>query len=768
MKNFVLSLLGCVVFLIFQSPLKAQIYWSDSTDLYVAGDNSNFISQQGIFVLGINPGGADTTIGTAAFLNVGGFVNAEGLAVTGGVSSTQNGVTFIGAFDNVQQPTFGDGEFSNAAIGNLLSTATWNHAYSPANPDTVTFFGLTPGDTYEIQILVNDARGGSNAGVRDEAWQVAFTNGNNELVATTAQLTNRSYDTDGDPRLAGDFVTGTFIAAADGIQTFSMSGTRGNNLPADQFIVGESIDIAGDTSSGQTQINALQLRNISAVSPLLGDCNLNGKVDFLDIAPFISILSNGGFLAQADCDGNGVVNFLDIAPFIAILSGPPVTTVNSIAELQQYAVQNNVDVKMAPGTYTITGADVLAGLRQESNVDGAIRYNVFQFSGNGSTYDMTDVVLEVDSSVWTTEYGNDGVFHIHIMGNNNVIKNLTMLDVGSVHDAPRDDCVNVVMDGTNNRIEGFHVSSQGSSPYGYGDVFGKGSGSVLPLRKHSTCLVRGESNHVKDCTFIHRTFGHCIFMQAASNPLIEGCYIEGEMRTTDDILAEEGTGSAADNVDFMTTWGYRLPAGYIVSTGEEGIRAYNGGTTIIDGVVSEGGTVNPTVIDCTIKYMRGGVTLPHASGTIYASNCTAIGCEQGFEIGNGTADNCKADVSNGHAFKSTYDNDDWDLNIEILPATDPYYNGQKCIAFIGMDNSKLTLTGGDPNLPADYRIQIGGMHDGVRFQNGSLTNQSTHNGLNNTVTNATPHPIVIASGSNNNSGSSNGTVVDNGNGNSID
>ena len=43
--------------------------------------------------------------------------------------------------------------------------------------------------------------------------------------------------------------------------------------------------------------------------------------DFLDIAPFIAILSTGGFQAEADVDMSGDVTFLDIAPFIALLSG---------------------------------------------------------------------------------------------------------------------------------------------------------------------------------------------------------------------------------------------------------------------------------------------------------------------------------------------------------------------------------------------------------------------------------------------------------------
>lgn len=53
---------------------------------------------------------------------------------------------------------------------------------------------------------------------------------------------------------------------------------------------------------------------------LLGDVNRDGEVNFFDIAPFIEILSNDGFQAEADIDQNGAVNFLDIAPFIEILS----------------------------------------------------------------------------------------------------------------------------------------------------------------------------------------------------------------------------------------------------------------------------------------------------------------------------------------------------------------------------------------------------------------------------------------------------------------
>jgi len=56
---------------------------------------------------------------------------------------------------------------------------------------------------------------------------------------------------------------------------------------------------------------------------LRGDVNLDGRVNFFDITPFIGVLSANGFQAQADVNGDGAVSFLDIAPFINVLSGAP-------------------------------------------------------------------------------------------------------------------------------------------------------------------------------------------------------------------------------------------------------------------------------------------------------------------------------------------------------------------------------------------------------------------------------------------------------------
>ena len=51
-----------------------------------------------------------------------------------------------------------------------------------------------------------------------------------------------------------------------------------------------------------------------------GDVNQDGKVNFLDISPFIQVLSSGEYQIEADVNQSGEVNFLDISPFIQVLS----------------------------------------------------------------------------------------------------------------------------------------------------------------------------------------------------------------------------------------------------------------------------------------------------------------------------------------------------------------------------------------------------------------------------------------------------------------
>ena len=56
-------------------------------------------------------------------------------------------------------------------------------------------------------------------------------------------------------------------------------------------------------------------------SVLLGDVNLDGEINLLDVAPFVDLLTQGNFLPEADVNQDGVVDLLDVAPFVDLLTG---------------------------------------------------------------------------------------------------------------------------------------------------------------------------------------------------------------------------------------------------------------------------------------------------------------------------------------------------------------------------------------------------------------------------------------------------------------
>ena len=66
-------------------------------------------------------------------------------------------------------------------------------------------------------------------------------------------------------------------------------------------------------------LNHFQVATYPLVLILISCLNLTASAQE-DLAPFISLLTIGDFQAEADCNQDGAVNFLDIAPFILILA----------------------------------------------------------------------------------------------------------------------------------------------------------------------------------------------------------------------------------------------------------------------------------------------------------------------------------------------------------------------------------------------------------------------------------------------------------------
>ena len=127
----------------------------------------------------------------------------------------------------------------------------------------------------------------------------------------------------GDPMAIGTATISTLGAqqtiTADGTDvpfTFTYNGT--DDFVALTFV---QLNVSDGTEFGSVDLDDLSVTVTSDTGVLKGDVNMDGMVTFLDINPFIGVLSSNGSQAEADCNCDGVVNFLDISTFIDILAG---------------------------------------------------------------------------------------------------------------------------------------------------------------------------------------------------------------------------------------------------------------------------------------------------------------------------------------------------------------------------------------------------------------------------------------------------------------
>ena len=130
-----------------------------------------------------------------------------------------------------------------------------------------------------------------------------------------------------------DFVSlddGTVTVEIEGVGSFDFVDDPDNVsddflLPFGTSFIPAGANITISLSSPGLAQASVRIQEITVsteeIAFLLGDANCDGEVNFLDINPFIALLSAGDFKAQADLNGDGAVTFLDIAPFIAALAG---------------------------------------------------------------------------------------------------------------------------------------------------------------------------------------------------------------------------------------------------------------------------------------------------------------------------------------------------------------------------------------------------------------------------------------------------------------
>lgn len=430
--------------------------------------------------------------------------------------------------------------------------------------------------------------------------------------------------------------------------------------------------------------------------------------------------------------------------------------VTSLSELKTYLDKDKVNIKMKPGTYVF-------------NTDNCGESKLFSdptlilITGSKCTYDFTGVTFEFDTEIFTS-YGRVEVIEFQLVGKDNVVKNLTMEDIGNT--TPTRTALCLSLDGEDNRIEEFTATTRGSAPYGYGDMFGKGRGATIRLHKHGGCQFRGINNHLLNCKFYLHTYGHGIFIQGAKNALVEGCHVEGELRTTDEVLAEAGTGSPADELDFMTQWGYRIEPGATFSLQEDGIRCYSKG--IIYGTDGEHTDTKGTrVIDSTVKFMRTGVTIGWDRGEKYVENCTALGTESGFWVGSDAmVVNCRGDASVGPLYSEDVRRDGSTIELTLLDNVIPKH-GETPTFYLAGDDHEFILRDGTTSFDPEMKIQVGGTRLGHRWRADSNQKPPYFEASNISIENLTAYPLILSENTSRTRGKSHGEITENGSNNKV-
>jgi hypothetical protein len=339
---------------------------------------------------------------------------------------------------------------------------------------------------------------------------------------------------------------------------------------------------------------------------------------------------------------------LGLGVAVADASAAKLKGITTMAELADYAAQNGNNIKMKPGVYQMSDLLTEDGIEQrleyakaraEKITSKRLEAAMLLFSGHHNQFDLTGVTIEVDTK-FLSAFKGSYMIELMITGRGNSFKGLTLTDIGNEPTSKGGTSLAVYGDDT--LLKEVTLNVRGSSPYGYGDLLGKGKGSSVRLQKHSGLLVCGANTQLLGCRVISRSMGHCFFIQGGRNTYFEDCYAEGEMRQTDDMLAET-SGLAFEN-NFRTVYKPNvIQPGYMKSLQECGFRTYGKGGP------EQQMTGKVTLVNCTAKHVRVGFALDANADTdpVDLKNCTALGCERGFYLNKAHAVECRGDAMYG-------------------------------------------------------------------------------------------------------------------------
>ncbi|WP_319501871.1 right-handed parallel beta-helix repeat-containing protein [uncultured Draconibacterium sp.] len=415
--------------------------------------------------------------------------------------------------------------------------------------------------------------------------------------------------------------------------------------------------------------------------------------------------------------------FIILVSFAIACQAQEFIKIDNLTDLNSYSKKDNVKVKLKPGNYQIDNAESIRFMR---------------FTGNNSHYNLNGCRFMVDTKLFSrtdlkkSDDGNSMYCAIEISGNNVVMEGLYIETYGGQPGRQsKNKIFNIV--GEDVTLKNVELRTAGSSPWGYGYLYGLGGGDV---RKMNGIRVGYPAKNVKliGCKVHARAMGHSIFLQGAENTLIEDCHIDGLLRTTDAILAET-SGYGFDKNFYAGKGGYiegttvaedgKILPGEIISLSEDGIRMYpeyNGHPT-----------KNTTVKNCTVFQMRRGICTGLSTSGDKVINCQVRDCvAAGFNVGNNdTLINCSANAKYSEALCVPYKSaENAYVELEILDSRNGMANNLLA-AINGTGHHVILKTSNPAFIPDSFNIELSTLtgyafyqRSGVHATNIKLDNQT--------------------------------------------
>ena len=413
------------------------------------------------------------------------------------------------------------------------------------------------------------------------------------------------------------------------------------------------------------------------------------------------LLISGIRLSSQNTTGNPV---LDTNGFILI---------ENLTDLKSYAGKDHVKVKLKEGNYQIDDAE-------------SIRF--IQFTGNNSHYDLSGCCFMVDTKLFSrtdlakSNDGNGMYCAIEISGSNVMLEGLYIETYG---DQPGRQSKNKIFNiaGNNVTLKNVEIRTSGSSPWGYGYLYGLGGNDV---RKMNGIRVGYPAKNAKliGCKVHMRAMGHAIFLQGAENTLIDDCHVDGLLRTTDAILAET-SGYCFDKNFYAGKGGYiegttvaddgKILPGEIISLSEDGIRMYP--------EYQGHPTKNTTVKNCTVFQMRRGICTGLSTSGDKVINCQVRACvAAGFNVGNNdTLIHCSADAKYAEAFCIPYTNaKNASVEMEILDSRNGIAN-HLLAAINGTGHHVNLKTSNLSFIPESFKIELSTRNGYANYQRSGVS-----------------------------------------------